>query len=89
MQLPINDLTIPTPLRRITLTKIQALRLTHTQWMLTPSTLKNSLKKKGKNALEKDDASNAENSDTTQETAPRSPITLLTQAQTTPEKSST
>ena len=47
--------------------------------------IENSPRKKGKNVLEKDNASDAGNSDT-KETAPHSPTTLLTQTQNNPRR---
>ena len=63
--------TTPTLFKETTPTT-QAPKLIHMLWMLTQSTLKSSPKKKGKNASRRDDASDAENPDTTQGTVPHS-----------------
>ena len=73
------DLITPTLSRKTTplITKVQTPKSIHMPWTSTPSALKNSLKKKGKNASRKVVAFNAENPDTPLEIAPCSPITTL------------
>ena len=77
MPSPQRNPTTPTQSKETTpTTKTQ--KSIHTPWTSTPSALKNSPKKKERNASRKDDAFDAENPDTTQETAPLSRATTVT-----------
>ena len=78
---PLADiLTTLTQHRRIITKATKASpKLTHMLWMSTPSTLKNSPRRKGKNASEKVSVSDAGNLGTIPETAPCSPTTPLVQ----------
>ena len=77
MPSPQRNHTTPTQSKEATPTT-KAQKLIHTPWTSTLSALKNSPKKKERNASRKADASDAGNLDITQETAPCSQVTTIT-----------
>ena len=77
MPLPQENPITLTPFKQTTLTT-KTPKSIHTPWTLTLSTLKNSPRKKGKNASRKANAFGAENLDITQEIALHSQVTTVT-----------